>query len=85
MDNNPFDNLEISLEQAIDRLEKFQPVYATFNGGGTVAITAIFANEVLTITSVRSLTDVVFFSSELTDQESDRFDFDDKQLETTVP
>jgi hypothetical protein len=77
MDNNPFDNLEISLEQAIDRLEKSQPVYVTFKGGESDTVTAIFGNEVLTLKSVRLLADVVFFSSD-----DDRFD--EGNLEITV-
>jgi hypothetical protein len=78
MDNNPFDNLEISLEQAIDRLTKAQPVYVTFKGGGSDIVTAIFKEEVLTLKSVRLLADVAFFRSD-----DDRFD--EGNLEITVP
>jgi hypothetical protein len=84
MTTTPFDDL-IDLQEAIDRLAKAQPVFATFKDKGQDEVTAIiFDDEVHTTKSVRLLADVIFFSSELIDQEGDRFDFDE-QLETTVP
>jgi hypothetical protein len=56
----PFDNL-IDRQEAIDRLKKGQPVYATFKGNEQEAVATIFGDEVLTLESVRSLSDVVLF------------------------
>jgi hypothetical protein len=75
--NNLFDDLEITRQEAIDRLAAAQPVYVTFKGGKRDTVTAIFGEEVLTITSVRALADVVFFSSN-----DDKFD--EGNLEITV-
>jgi hypothetical protein len=84
MNTIPFDNL-ITLEEAIDRLEKCQPVYATLEGGKQDEVTAIiFGDEVHTTTSVFLLAKVLFFSSELMSQETYPFDFDDGQIEITV-
>jgi hypothetical protein len=84
LEATPFDSL-IDRQEAIDRLAKAQPVFATFRGGGQDTVTAIFADEILTLTSVRGLADVAFFSSCWMLEESSRFDFDGKQLKTTVP
>jgi hypothetical protein len=84
MTTTPFDDL-IDLQEAIDRLTKAQPVFATFKGSGQDTVTAIFGQEVLTLTSVRLLVDVVFFSSSWVIDESYPFDFDEGNLEITVP
>jgi hypothetical protein len=76
LEATPFDSL-IDRQEAIDRLEKSQPVYATFRGGGSDIVTAIFGNEVLTLKSVRLMADVAFFSS-------DDGKFDEGNLEITV-
>jgi hypothetical protein len=80
----PFDNL-IDRQEAIDRLKKGQPVYAIFKGNEQEAVATIFGDEVLTLESVRSLSDVVLFSSELVNLESYPLDFNDGQMVTTIP
>jgi hypothetical protein len=91
--NNLFDNLEITLEQAIDRLSKALPVFAKFQDGSTHIIRSLAGDEVFVVThaspsSVRPLADVVSFSSINSSPIKSSIDiddqFDDEDSEITV-
>ena len=94
---NPFDDLQITRQEAIDRLSKARPVFAKFRDGSTHIVRSLADDEVFVVThaspsSARPLADVVFFSSidnspikSLIDEEFDELDkFDDEDLEITI-